>query len=481
MREIIEGGRFARGVSASAVVLLGTLFSQPVLAKLDVVTQGLFETATVVVSASPGLGGGASGTLAYRERGAEQFQPALPFTQIDRHNLSTSLFHLKPATEYELQIDVSGHDPVRATVTTLAEFRMPAMACDLTLKGGDDIGRAVSQLASKAGRETVQICLGPGAYAPFAVEGLVAQRDAPFIIRARDPDNKPVIDGRFTAERLVDLHKSANIWFDGLVLQGMTPGGADGGIGFRLDTCRGIVVRNSVVTGNGRWGVLMNRCFQFPPGHGVENDANLVERNAISGLYNAVQFDNNDHVSGNAVGMGLVVRANTVEGGYDNFRHCGDEDAALATSERVDHYYRLTGWAGAQTAVNIDVYDNVIGSAGDDNVEVDGVCSNYKFFRNRITGGSANALSVAPLAPGPNYFVGNTFDRVTPRQSFVKFNTAGGDDESIATRNVFFYHNTMVRDGDGPTLNLWWGHDEHSQPIKNVVFKNNVIMSTTDS
>lgn len=472
------------------MMFLGVLFGCTLIflapsgrAELSVVTQGLYETATVLVTLPSKAPTDIEGKLFVKgpnlpnAQRSDGFVEAFPFTLIDRHTLSTSLFHLSPNHEYQLRIEIEGYQSIMRTVRTMAEFSMPPMSCDVRLQSGQSIQNAIDRLIAHAGKRMVQICLEPGVYEPFKVKDIVAQHTVPFIIRATDLNNKPIIDGGNFTKRLIDLERSANVWFDGLQLQGMSPGGAKGGFGYRADTCRGIVIRNNVIAGDGRWGILMNRSFQFPEGHGVEQDINLIEMNAITGLYNSMQFDNNDVERGHAVGMGLVIRGNTVQGGYDNFRHCGDEDAGKRLSERVKHYYRLTGSSGTQSAVNIDVYDNIIADAMDDNVEVDGVCSNYKFFRNRITGKARNVLSTAPLMPGPNFFIGNVFANVNPKQGFVKMNTSQRDAPTAASRNAFFYHNTMVREGKGPVLNLWWGRDAHKIPIKGFEFKNNIMVT----
>ena len=64
-------------------------------------------------------------------------------------------------------------------------------------------------------------------------------------------------------------------------------------------------------------------------------------------------------------------------------------------------------------------------------------------------------------------------------EASIKFNTAAGPISSItvpAIRNLFFYHNTIARTNTGTVINLWYAvANDHNVPIKNVVFRNNVI------
>ena len=77
------------------------------------------------------------------------------------------------------------------------------------------------------------------------------------------------------------------------------------------------------------------------------------------------------------------------------------------------------------------------------------------------------------MAPGPAFFVRNLVRGYTG--SAVKMNTGGSP--SSFTRNVFFYHNTFVKNQNtGALLYLWYGGST-AVSVKDIYFKNNIFVA----
>ena len=146
----------------------------------------------------------------------------------------------------------------------------------------------------------------------------------------------------------------------------------------------------------------------------------------------------------------------------DNISCGGDEgDSALCTETYLDV---LGTWFNH----SMDVYDNVFTNARDDAIETDGIAVNMRVFRNRLDF-EQNAVSVSPVLPGPIFIVRNV--ATTWNESCVKYNT---EDGRGTIRNIFFYHNTFVRDtyktSTGVIMTNWTG-----TPSKNIVFRGNIL------
>ncbi len=449
--------------------------------QLKIRADGLFETAGVLVTLPKNVAMDTPGKLRIRTLDDSLFRVVLPLTRIDANNFAGNIFHLTPDTEYQIEVSIENVAVETSSFKTQSEFKMPKLDCNTTISA-KDLQRVVDRLSSKAGKKIVQICVDGGTHGELSIDGIVASKINPFIIRAV-PGSKPIINSK--GVRGIHIKDSANVWIDGFTILGAEGHHKKGGFGIHIDTARGLVIRNNRIIGTTRWGILLNRSFRFKKGLDVENDLNLIEANTCEGHYNCIQFDNNrlyyselDDVTAKYIGgQGLVIRNNVMSGGYDVLRLCGDESTdggARQMPENVEHVLAQTG-SGEWTTYNIAVYDNVIGNSKDDLIETDGICVALKVFRNKLYGHSANSISIAPISPGPTHYIGNILN-VNPKQSFVKMNTAG--DSNALSRNVFFYNNTMVRTGNGPLINAWYGKPgDHNVPIKNINFVNNIFQS----
>src|SRR5690606_23357284 len=109
-----------------------------------------------------------------------------------------------------------------------------------------------------------------------------------------------------------------------------------------------------------------------------------------------------------------------------------------------------------------------------DDLELDGICVNAKVYGNLLRD-AENPISMAPALPGP-YFVLRNVIRGAWGQAAIKMNTNGYPESLI--RNLFFYHNTIFREDNGTLLHLWYDFPgEHSVPLENVKFLNNVFVA----
>jgi hypothetical protein len=464
----------------------------------SVYTHGAFETAGVIVTLAADNG---NESVALEVKGPQDagFRPVHPFVRYDLHNFAASLFNLQPNTLYDLRLTLTDPDDAAprtqlAQVRTRSESSIPApKRVRYVAPDGQDVasaGRSADKAYATITFAVTQAQAGdeirvlPGYYGPVRITKR-AVPGAPIVIRAADANQKPVIDGA-GAGTAVNISASSDIVFDGFEIR---HGGSDrAGIGVLLDFSARIALQNSYVHDNGYYNVLINHSANFPDGRTL-GGYHLIQRNVIATTsaagcrgasnnacpgqgYYGVLLDNNP-------GAGNVIRQNTIYGHVDDASVCGDESDGRNLGENTPHVLALTGKEGRWTNHNLDFYDNALSRARDDLIELDGICVNARIFRNRLGDMSnpakdaQNAVSVAPVMPGP-YFILRNLIAGNMGDSAIKFNTAGSD--HIPSRNVYFYHNTVVRTNPGTLVNLWYAvPNDHNVPLKNVVFRNNVF------
>ena len=185
-------------------------------------------------------------------------------------------------------------------------------------------------------------------------------------------------------------------------------------------------------------------------GPGSSNTANARQ------TYFGIKQDDNP-------GAFTTMRGNIIYGVVDGIAPSGDENSD-PVMESDDPDLLLT-----YPNQNMDIYDNIIYNVKDDGIEMDGLAVNSRVFRNQI-GKSENAISTAPVYPGPIFFVENA--AYGAHQGNTKLNTGVRGE----TRNLYFYNNTFVQKPGTETGVIYRG-----EPTKtnNVVYKNNIFLAET--
>lgn len=128
-------------------------------------------------------------------------------------------------------------------------------------------------------------------------------------------------------------------------------------------------------------------------------------------------------------GRGLVVRRNRIEGLFDG-AHVVPVSANDARSNETDFY------------------QNVVESACDDFVEVDGIARNVRVFENRMNR-SLSGVSMAQALDGPTFVIYNVLANCGMVRAVqmegcegYPFKTNGGVGPEIGSGRMFLYHNT---------------------------------------
>jgi hypothetical protein len=479
--------------SLSAVLLFITFANGVLAASIQqVYTHSAFETAGIIVTLSADNNGNESVALEIRNPATGNFEPAHNFVRYDANNFATSLFNLAPGSGYDVRLTLTDPDGVSGSATfntqiiTLAENTTPVASRIITV-GASGADFTTIQAAIDTAIPGDEIRVSPGNYNAVSISDVIASAASPIVVRAANPNNRPVIDGGNTAGSAINIQRSAYITFDGFeVRNGGTNGG---GAGFRLQASAHITLRNNYIHDNGRYNVFITQSNSYPSGataggyHLIEDniiaDENYTPCNTSSNsacanqTYYGVRLDNNP-------GAGNIIHRNVMYGHVDNAAVCGDEGvgAGRSLSENAGNVLALTGGTDNRGWTNhdLDFYDNDLYSAKDDDIEADGICVNARIYRNRF-GDAQNPVSIAPALPGPFFFVRNVIDG-NWGEAAIKLNTAAAS-SNIPIRNIFFYHNTVVRNTQGTLLNLWYDvPGDHNVPIKNINFRNNIFWAS---
>lgn len=426
-------------------------------------THGSFETAGVILSSSSGTNDNILAGIEVRGPNDQDFRTSLPFTKYDANNYATSLFHLSPATTFQLRITTDNlttglTDVLNSVVTTKTEFVLPSVEDVVTVSNTASLAYAINTAGSTA-TAAREILLEPGTYGPISITNRNSL--APLIIRAQNPSLPTTIDAGGISNAIY-MNNVAHVYLDGLTVTNAS------NIGVYVRSSHHVVVQNCFLHDNVNYNILVSKNEESFWGDLTTVGHHLIQDNQITNGRHGVQLDNNP-------GAGTVVRRNNITGGRDNAKICGDEAAARSLPEDAAHVLALTGDDRKWTNHDTEFYDNVLSGASDDNLEAEGICVNVRVYRNTFQD-AVNPVAVAPLIPGPAYFLYN-LERGRWGQGGVKLNTNGESNNPI--RNIYFFHNTLARETEGPLINMWYGYPgEHNVPVKNINFLNNVFWAS---
>jgi hypothetical protein len=366
----------------------------------------------------------ASVKVRYRARGETTWRTGMPlrrvtagsssgFSWTTRH--SGSVFDLKPATTYELELsltDVDGGSVVR-TVTATTRAVPTAMAA-APVKSATP-SNLTSVLGSAVPGDIIQ--LAAGTYPAFTMlkDGAAGK---PIVIRGT---SGVVINGE------VMLQNRKHVILQSVLVNGTV----------RFDKSSHVaIVRNTIKTKS-----------TIRSGSGVvaylRAENAYIADNVITGP--TVWANSSLGVNGNNIGEGVqftgpghVVMNNKITGFRDNI-------SLMEGSEAVDQY-------------SIDILNNDMSVAADDAVEADFCFHNCRVMRNRVTNAFIG-MSSQPSLGGPTYFIRNVMYNIA-HVSFKLYRNSSGD---------VLLHNTVVKGGDA--LGVYAG-----TPINKLLSRNNLFI-----
>ena len=199
-----------------------------------------FETAGVSVQLT-GDSGNETVTVDVKGPTDADFHPAHATVLFEPHALATSLFELAPDTDYALRVTLTDSDGVTGSPTqmltlhTRAEPKLPSPTRVRWVgPGGQDAAGAGTTKAAPfatPGYALSQATPGDeirvlaGTYAATSADGVHGTDALPIVLRADDPNAKPVIDGAMAGNALY-LNDAAYVVIDGFEVRN---GGDDSG------------------------------------------------------------------------------------------------------------------------------------------------------------------------------------------------------------------------------------------------------------
>ncbi len=336
--------------------------------------------------------GDASLEVAYREAGAEEWRPTLPFKRVAERQgvklFAGSILNLRPGTAYEVRLDLDDPDGGGAsTVVSVATREIPAadLAGARTLHvypddyAGDRQEPRLPDLhaAFREARAGDLVLVHAGVHTgPFEVSA-GGTRESPVVYRgAGDGEAILAIPPGETLPLVSGVHGADYVHLEGLTLEGSwIRGGTTTGW-----VIRGCLILGGVVTGRHDW---------------------YVTDNVIVGRY--AQWRRRVPVpAGNGIrvfGKGHVLSHNRISYHWDGITtYWPDRELEWAFARR-----------GFQHA--IDIEDNLIFACADDAIEVDGINTNVRVMRNRIMSG-AMGISLQETRPGPVYVTHNVLSNL---------------------------------------------------------------------
>ena len=360
----------------------------------------------------------------YRAKGEAAWRTGMPLRRITagsssgfswatRH--SGSVFDLKPATTYEVElslVDADGGSVVRTvTATTRA---VPTAMANARVKSATPSTLGTVLNGAVAG-DVIQ--LAAGTYPAFTMtkDGVAGK---PIVIRGT---SGVVINGE------VMLQNRKHVILQSVLVNGTV----------RFDKSSHVaIVRNTIKTKS-----------TIRSGSGIvaylRAENAYIADNVITGP--TVWANSSLGVNGNNIGEGIqftgpghVIMNNKVTGFRDNI-------SLMEGSEAVDQH-------------SIDILNNDMSIAADDAVEADFCFHNCRIMRNRVTNAFIG-MSSQPSLGGPTYFIRNVMYNVA-HVSFKLYRGSYGD---------VLLHNTVVKGGDA--IGVYAG-----TPVNKLLSRNNLFI-----
>jgi hypothetical protein len=381
----------------------------------------------------------ASVSVRYREAGAGSWRDAMPLMRVHPEDVTGltvppqfagSIFGLRPATAYEIELHATDSDGNVDQVLSLSGTTRAVPADPKTPNVVQVTDTASLQSALGSAKAGDVITLAAGTYAgSFSIDAS-GTADNPIVIRGVDRDTV-ILDG-----------------------QGCDP-------------CNVLEVYGSFVHVEKLTIAHASRGLRFQ-GQGAE--ANVVRRVKIQDVVLGIgskDDQKNFYICDNELQGRLSWPAVYKD---DGGAHANDDGINMAGNGHVVCHNRLTGFGDAMKieqdgAVAVDFYGNEVLSAYDNGVELDASQRNARCFSNRFTNTYAT-ISFQPIFGGPAYAIRNVVVNVADEQ--MKFHALGTTPPEEPS-GMIVLHNTFV----SPSHALWMQTDATSHHF---VIANNIFL-----
>jgi len=353
-------------------------------------------------------------SLQYRLTGTQTWQTGLPLFRVHPETVANyivapqfagSIFDLRPATSYELQLHAVDPDGVDQTFLLSGTTRsVPTDPVTPRARNVTDSASLASALSSALAGDVITLANGtyPGQFSISAA----GTPTNPIVIRGASEDGVIIDGGNCAPCNLFEFYGAGYVHLERMTLQN-----ADRAIRLQQDGGSGNVIRRIHVK-NTTLGI---------GGRSNQNDTYIAD-NILEGrlLWPHIYTDDNGlHASDDGIavfGFGDVVAHNRISGYGDAMKT--EQDGARAN----------------------DFYGNDIVYTYDNGIELDGSEGNTRCFRNRFMN-TFTTLSVQPIHGGPAYLLRNVIVNVAGEQ--LKFHALATTPPQEPS-GVLVYHNTFV-------------------------------------
>ena len=350
------------------------------------------------------------------------------------HHAGSAMF-LQPNTTYDIRLTLT--DPDGGGTTTTIQASTKAYPVESTnyqyVAPGNGGGNGTSanpylglQAAADNAQPGITFIVRPGTYTPFNV-ATNGTANAPITFRS-ETLHAAIVDGGNTSSGVIVLgdfttDSLQHIIIDGFKIQ-------NGNYGIDAQHTQFITIKNCWIE-NVVWGFYNRRENAW------EHDQ-YITNNYIDGR--------TDWTNGGTSHRGIDIRGNRNVISFNTIKNFDD---GVSTD-------------GAPYAVSyaMDIHNNDIQNMADDLIEVDGVVSNTRIYRNRMYNARAG-VSLAPVFGGPCYVLRNEMYNMADGFSAYKMNRSPA--------GLVIVHNSSAKIGNGMSSPTGW---------QNTFFKNNVVMGT---
>jgi hypothetical protein len=351
-------------------------------------------------------------TVRYRAIGEPGWRDALPLYRVRPEDVSGyavaehfagSIFDLRPATTYEMELRVTDDDgPLDTTLSTVATTRgVPSDPTAPRVVPVGDTGELVAALAAAAPGDVISLA-----------DGLYG---GPFVLSASGTAGEPIV-----------VRGASR---DGTVLEG-------GGCG----SCNVLEVYGSFVHVERLTLRSGLRALRFQTAGAEGNVVRRVRAHDVTLGFASRAGQRDFYVCDNDLEGRLVWPETYAD---DGGVHSDDDGIRVEGSGHVVCHNRVTGFGdalkNAETGARaLDFYGNEVLSAYDNGIELDGGAGNVRALRNRFTNTYAT-ISFQPIYGGPAYAIRNVVVNVAHEQLKLH-GLANGREPS----GILIYHNTFV-------------------------------------
>jgi len=437
----------AIGCSDTTTILVESQETTDEVTSVDLILNATFQHISAHLNISGDDNHNSSFLLEYRLTGTSQYligsesMRAFPEMIVDGAELNenfhaASAMFLQPNTNYDLRLTLSdadgGSEVLETTILTKKIPEPSQNGVTYYVIPGNGGGSGTMTDPYQGIQDAVNVAspgdiieVGDGIYSPFSMLN-AGTMNAPITVRSSNLHGA-IIDGGDTVAGIITIGSFADsiqhIIIDGFEIR-------NGSWGIDAQNTQFLTVKNNKIYD-------VDFGFYNRRQNGWEHDQYLTN-NEITGQTGWPQLNGEIPAE-----RGIDIRGNRNVVSYNSISDFGDGISTDGVPYKVSYA--------------LDIHHNLINRIVDDLIEVDGVLSNVRVYRNKGYNGRMG-VSLAPIFGGPAYVFNNEFYNLETSTFKMNRSPAG----------LYIVHNTSVKSGQGTTSPSGW---------QNTVFKNNVIVS----